>query len=274
MTPAERKKAQSRTRNQKFYAAHREAMQARSRAYHDAHPGRLRAKRDPAKVSAYNRAYAAAHRAAKTARDAARWVTWKAALLELPVRFCRTCQTEKPSADFYPSYKTQCKACLKTKAAPTQAQKRVYVREWQAKNKERVQDWFSRNKERRARVWKAWFDSLPDDQKEALRERGRRLSSARAKAYPHLGRANNARRDAARLKATPAWANRAAVNAFYREAARLTRETGIAHEVDHIVPLRSRLVCGLHCEANLQILTSTANRQKGNRLPGHAATLR
>lgn len=57
------------------------------------------------------------------------------------------------------------------------------------------------------------------------------------------------------------------------EARRLSRETGVLHTVDHIVPLIGpysaemgcRLVCGLHNEHNLQILTHAVNAAKGNR---------
>lgn len=48
----------------------------------------------------------------------------------------------------------------------------------------------------------------------------------------------------------------------YRRAKELTTETGIKHEVDHIIPLRGRNVSGLHIPINLQILTITENRQK------------
>jgi hypothetical protein len=37
------------------------------------------------------------------------------------------------------------------------------------------------------------------------------------------------------------------------------------HDVDHIVPLTSKFVCGLHCEANLQYLPSRVNQSKKNR---------
>jgi 5-methylcytosine-specific restriction endonuclease McrA len=51
---------------------------------------------------------------------------------------------------------------------------------------------------------------------------------------------------------------------IYRQAKKLTQKTGILHEVDHIIPLQNHLVCGLHVENNLQILTREQNRKKFN----------
>jgi hypothetical protein len=79
--------------------------------------------------------------------------------------------------------------------------------------------------------------------------------------------AKKAKRKAAKHRASVAWASETAMRTMYREAARLTRETGIRHEVDHYYPLQGELVCGLHCEANLQILTKEANIRKLNRMP-------
>ena len=40
------------------------------------------------------------------------------------------------------------------------------------------------------------------------------------------------------------------------------------YEVDHIIPLNSKNVCGLHTPWNLQYLTSEENRKKYNKLVG------
>jgi hypothetical protein len=66
-------------------------------------------------------------------------------------------------------------------------------------------------------------------------------------------------------KATPIWADRDVIKEFYIEAQRLTKETGIKHEVDHIIPIQGKLVSGLHVPANLQILTEFENISKSNR---------
>jgi excisionase family DNA binding protein len=70
---------------------------------------------------------------------------------------------------------------------------------------------------------------------------------------------------ARKLKRYVSWADREAMKAIYAEAQRLTRETGIPHEVDHMLPLCGRIVSGLHVENNLQVLPKYLNRMKGNR---------
>lgn len=65
--------------------------------------------------------------------------------------------------------------------------------------------------------------------------------------------------------ATPRWANRKEMMKVYLDRERIVRETGVPHEVDHIVPIVSKIVCGLHCEHNLRIITAFENRSKSNR---------
>jgi hypothetical protein len=81
---------------------------------------------------------------------------------------------------------------------------------------------------------------------------------------PALVRFHANKRRAAKLKRTPSWADLEAMRGIYAEAARLTRDTGIPHAVDHIYPLQGKLVSGLHVSGNLQILTASENSRKRN----------
>lgn len=67
-----------------------------------------------------------------------------------------------------------------------------------------------------------------------------------------------------RIKATPKWANLEKIEEFYEQAKEVSIQTGIAHSVDHIVPLTSGLVCGLHVESNLRVIPHLENISKKN----------
>lgn len=78
-----------------------------------------------------------------------------------------------------------------------------------------------------------------------------------------------ANRNASKIKASPSWLtkdHKFQISEIYSKAAIKTAETGIAHEVDHIIPLRGKVVCGLHVPWNLQVLPAYKNRQKSNLL--------
>jgi N-acyl-D-aspartate/D-glutamate deacylase len=122
--------------------------------------------------------------------------------------------------------------------------------------REYAQRYYIENAERRLASARAWHAK----NKGRVAERHRRWREEK----PHYCAAQVQRRAARKLQATPSWADDAKILTLYAEAARLTRETGVRHEVDHIVPLRSKVVCGLHCEANLQILTKAENVAKYN----------
>lgn len=72
-------------------------------------------------------------------------------------------------------------------------------------------------------------------------------------------------RKARQLRATPGWANKVAIGEYYAFAAIKTRMTGEPWQVDHKVPLRSKKVCGLHTDYNLQVIRGVENSSKGNR---------
>lgn len=71
--------------------------------------------------------------------------------------------------------------------------------------------------------------------------------------------AENSRRRARRLaRATPTWADLAAIAAVYAQA-------GGGVHVDHIIPLAGRLVSGLHVAANLRAIPARENLVKSAR---------
>ena len=69
------------------------------------------------------------------------------------------------------------------------------------------------------------------------------------------------------MRAAPAWRDRAAISSVYREAKRITLETGILHHVDHIYPIKGLLSCGLHVHQNLRVLEASENIAKSNTHP-------
>ena len=66
-----------------------------------------------------------------------------------------------------------------------------------------------------------------------------------------------AERRSSKLLATPTWGQQG-IKEFYINCP-------IGYEVDHIIPLKNKIVCGLHVVNNLQYLSAEANRIKSNK---------
>lgn len=92
-------------------------------------------------------------------------------------------------------------------------------------------------------------------------DRVRRNEREYRAAHPEVYREKSAYRRACVVQATPVWVDRAELRKIYRE-------TPPGHDVDHIVPLVSDVVCGLHVPCNLQYLPSQDNRRKSNTFNG------
>ena len=107
---------------------------------------------------------------------------------------------------------------------------------WGRNNPKCKQDWVTRNPEKRA-------------------QSSKKYTQAHKGYYAQYTRL----RSALGQQACPAWANQAELEAIYREAKRLQLE------VDHAIPLKHELVCGLHVPENLQFLTRRENAKKSNK---------
>jgi hypothetical protein len=100
--------------------------------------------------------------------------------------------------------------------------------------------------------------------RQANSERARQKAAEWTAANRDKKRAASARRRAALKQAIPVWADMREIQRFYTLADRLTATTGVKAHVDHVIPLQSPIVCGLHCAANLTITTELLNKRKGN----------
>lgn len=98
--------------------------------------------------------------------------------------------------------------------------------------------------------------------KDAKTERQKEIERKSKRDYKKKNPSKNTelsnRRRAQKLNATPSWYESELVAMVYEKS----REYGF--HVDHIVPLLSDKVCGLHCWHNLQIISPMDNYKKGN----------
>lgn len=99
---------------------------------------------------------------------------------------------------------------------------------------------------------------------EKLRQSGKLLY----RKYPEKTNARYAKRRASKKQATPRWLTEGDLF-FIQEAYALAKQRekifGYRWEVDHIVPLSNKFVCGLHVPQNLRVVPHSVNRSKGNK---------
>jgi len=132
---------------------------------------------------------------------------------------------------------------------------------WRQKNPESVSIGKIKERKKYADRYKEnarkWYSDNKDHAKERI--------AAWKRDNPDCVAQINAKRRASKTTATPSWANHGYMKLFYKLAKIEEDRTGRKVQVDHMVPIKSKYVCGLHCEANMQLLFAEDNASKANR---------
>jgi hypothetical protein len=128
-------------------------------------------------------------------------------------------------------------------------------------SKERYYKWHSNNKELRSENFKQWANANKDKRSSYMKTY---LKSWKQKNSGKVNATAVSRKKWITLR-TPSWADLEKIEEIYIKSSHVSKETGILHHVDHIVPLQNKLVCGLHVEWNLQIITAEENLRKNNK---------
>jgi hypothetical protein len=138
-------------------------------------------------------------------------------------------------------------------------------------HRQRNSEWARENRERLNAKAAAWRAANPAAARAADRKHKAANKDSLATRYAAWSRLNKDKRRetdaayrAAKRRATPSWANRSEIRRIYAAAVRMERETGMRMHVDHIVPIQSDSVCGLHWEANLRVIPGSENESKRN----------
>lgn len=199
------------------------------------------------------------------------------------MKTCTKCGVKKLFMEFHKNgegLRPDCKGCVsaKDRAYREVNHTKVLARQkaYREANKEslvkKAAVWARANPEKARAAKKVWAKNNTEKDraaKKAYQEFNKDKVAAANKAWrqanPDKRNAIAARHRSSKLQATPAWANSFFIGEAYSLAALRTKTLGFQWHVDHIVPLRSKLVCGLHVEHNLRVIPAHENRSKSNR---------
>jgi len=187
------------------------------------------------------------------------------------VKTCNICGETKAFSEFHKrkqskdGHQSSCKVCRNEYNAKWLQDNKKHAKEYKSK-------WYQENKEYMKELNAKWRQENKEyntkwrqDNKEYVKE----YYVKYAKANKGAVNAYKAKRRAAKLQATPAWADQEKIKEIYNRASRANSfcekySLNTRFHVDHIVPLQGNEVSGLHVADNLQVITAEENLKKSN----------
>lgn len=156
--------------------------------------------------------------------------------------------------------KGACVECLKIEWEKGNETRAEYFREYNQSEagQQAKQEYYKRNRQ----IVIARAQARPQEEKQAYRKSWKLNNQDQVLADNKLRRRKH-------REATPPWITRkqkSEIRQLYQIAITMSRTTGERYVVDHIVPLRSDVVCGLHVPWNLRVITQEENLKKSNKI--------
>jgi len=166
-------------------------------------------------------------------------------------------------------YRNDCKKCRSKQHLQWSSKNREKINKRQRENYPKYKDkilkrqkeYYSQNRERKLAIGRKSYIKNITKRKASNK---RNYQNNKKEYY-----ARSAQRRVLKLQATPSWlTNRQLedIKEIYRDAYNCRWLNEEPLHVDHIVPVNSELVCGLHVSWNLQILTASENLKKSNKV--------
>lgn len=156
--------------------------------------------------------------------------------------------------------KGACVECLKVEWQQTAEKRADYFVQYNRKEevKDKKHDWYLKNRDRVIQT----AATRPPEKLREYRNAWKQNNLIQVRADTKARRRKH-------RQATPPWLTRrqkSEVRQMYQMAITMTKTTGEQYVVDHIIPLRSDSVCGLHVPWNLRVITQTENLEKSNKI--------
>lgn len=137
-------------------------------------------------------------------------------------------------------------------------------------NKEKVlkasSAWNKKNKGKMLEAAKRYVEKVKDDPDYKAKKAA--ITRSWAKNNPEKVAEQSAKKRCSKLQRMPKWLSNDEVikiKSFYKVARMMSSTFSVTYHVDHIVPLRGKLVSGLHVPWNLRVIRSEQNMMKSNK---------
>jgi hypothetical protein len=132
---------------------------------------------------------------------------------------------------------------------------------WFKNNKDKNIAWAKANPEKMI-AYKKKYEVNNSEKIEQYRKQWKSLNKNKVLSNTH-------KRQASKLNATPLWFNELdefVISEAIDLATIREKTTGIKWHVDHMIPLKAKEACGLHCADNIQVIPASINLMKNNKL--------